>query len=63
MLTALVRKWQKRGDILAKGKHEAIAKVLLSFFPGFIVQSARLGVVDPETAAKGFEGLFSSSTK
>ena len=59
-LATVVRKWQKRGDIPAKGKPENIAKVLLSFFLGFIVQSALLGIVEPDTAVKGFEGLFSS---
>jgi hypothetical protein len=56
----VVRKWQKRGDIPAKGKPENIAKAMLSFFLGFIVQSAMIGGIDPDTAAKGIEGLFSS---
>jgi BetI-type transcriptional repressor, C-terminal len=59
-LTALVRKWQKRGDIPAKGKPENIAKALLSFFLGFVVQSAMIGGIDPDTAAKGIEGLISN---
>jgi AcrR family transcriptional regulator len=57
--TALVRKWQKRGDLLAKSQPEKVSKVLLSFFLGFIVQSALIGAIDPDTAVKGFEGLFS----
>jgi AcrR family transcriptional regulator len=57
--TVVVRKWQKRGDISPKAKPDKVAKVLLSFFLGFIVQSAMLGVIDPDSAVKGFEGLFS----
>ena len=57
--TVVIRKWQKRGDLSAKNRPENIAKVLLSFFLGFIVQSAMLGAVEPDAAVKGFEGLFS----
>jgi TetR/AcrR family transcriptional regulator, transcriptional repressor of aconitase len=53
-----IRKWQKRGDLAAKGNPENVAKVLLSFFLGFIVQSAMLGAIEPDVAVKGFEGLF-----
>jgi TetR/AcrR family transcriptional regulator, transcriptional repressor of aconitase len=53
-----IRKWQKRGDIATKGNPENVAKVLLSFFLGFIVQSAMLGAIAPDVAVKGFEGLF-----
>jgi TetR/AcrR family transcriptional regulator, transcriptional repressor of aconitase len=56
--TVVIRKWQKRGDLPAKGRPEDISKVLLSFFLGFIVQSALIGAVAPATAVKGFEGLF-----
>lgn len=59
-LTAIVRKWQERGDIPARAKPVDIAKVLLSFFLGFIVQSAMIGGIDPDSAAKGIEGLISS---
>ena len=59
-LTAIVQKWQERGDIPARAKPADIAKVLLSFFLGFIVQSAMIGGIDPETVAKGFEGIISS---
>jgi len=58
-LTAIVQKWQERGDIPARAKPADIAKVLLSFFLGFIVQSAMIGGIDPDTAAKGIEGLIS----
>jgi len=59
-LTAVVRKWQERGDISAEAKPGNIARVMLSFFLGYIVQSAMIGGIDPETAAKGFEGIISS---
>jgi AcrR family transcriptional regulator len=59
-LTAIVHKWQKRGDIRPEAKPANVAKVMLSFFLGYIVQSAMIGDIDPETAAKGFEGITSS---
>jgi hypothetical protein len=59
-LTTVVRKWQKRGDIPAQAKPADVAKVILSLFLGFIVQSAMIGGIDPDTAAKGFEGIISS---
>jgi AcrR family transcriptional regulator len=59
-LTAVVRKWQKRGDIAPGGKPTSIGRAMLSFFLGFIVQSAMLGQIDPDTAAKGIEGLISN---
>jgi TetR/AcrR family transcriptional regulator, transcriptional repressor of aconitase len=59
-LTAIVHKWQKRGDIRPDTKPANVAKVMLSFFLGYIVQAAMIGDIDPETAAKGFEGITSS---
>jgi TetR/AcrR family transcriptional regulator, transcriptional repressor of aconitase len=59
-LTAIVQKWQERGDIPAYAKPLEVAKVMLSFFLGFIVQSAMIGGIDPDTAAKGIESLISS---
>jgi TetR/AcrR family transcriptional regulator, transcriptional repressor of aconitase len=61
-LTAIVSKWQKRGDIPAKGKPANAAKVMLSLFLGFIVQSAMIGGIDPDTTAKGIESLISSQS-
>ncbi|MGA7925866.1 MAG: hypothetical protein WCA20_07705 [Candidatus Sulfotelmatobacter sp.] len=46
------------GAIPAHGKPANIAKVMLSFFLGYIVQSAIIGEIDPDTAAKGIEGLI-----
>ena len=59
-LTAIVHKWQKRGDIRPEAKPANVAKAMLSFFLGYIVQSAMIGDLDPETAARGFEGITSS---
>jgi AcrR family transcriptional regulator len=59
-LTAVVRKWQERGDVTPEANPESIATVMLSFFLGYIVQSAMIGGIDPETAARGFEGILSS---
>jgi hypothetical protein len=44
----------------AQAKPVDVAKMILSLFLGFIVQSAEIGGIDPETAAKGFEGIVSS---
>jgi TetR/AcrR family transcriptional regulator, transcriptional repressor of aconitase len=57
-LTAVVRKWQERGDIPAEAKPGNVARVMLSFFLGFIVQSAMIGGIDPDSVSKGFESLI-----
>ena|ERR1700722_4668140 len=59
-LIAIVHKWQKRGDIRPEAKPANVAKAMLSFFLGYIVQSAMIGDIDPETAARGFDGITSS---
>jgi hypothetical protein len=58
-LAAIVHKWQKRGDIRPEAKPANVAKVVLSFSLGFIVQSAMIGGIDPDIAAKGFEDIIS----
>jgi hypothetical protein len=50
-----VRKWRKRGDIPAEAKPANVAKVMLAFFLGVIVQSAMIGGIDPGAVSKGFE--------
>ena len=57
-LTQVVKQWQKRGQLKPKGKPDDLAKVVLSLFLGFIVQSALLGEVDPKTIRRGMEGLL-----
>jgi hypothetical protein len=42
-LIPIVRKWQRCGDIPKEGKAINIAKAMLAFFLGFIVQSAMIG--------------------
>ncbi|WP_047491451.1 TetR/AcrR family transcriptional regulator [Terriglobus sp. TAA 43] len=61
-LTHIVRIWQKEGHLSKKGKPDEVGKVLLSFFLGFIVQSALLGRMEPETAAQGIAGLIGVAT-
>ncbi len=56
-LTRIVRQWQKRRCLSNAGKPEDIGKALLSFFLGFIVQSALLGEINPKTAGRGIAGL------
>jgi hypothetical protein len=50
-LTAIALNRQKRGDIPAYGK-PATSPKRFSRFLGFIVQSAFIGEIDPDTAAK-----------
>jgi len=57
-LTKLVGKWQKRGELQSSSDPKDVAKALLSFFHGFIVQSALLGEIDPETVTRGMKGLL-----
>lgn len=57
-LTRVVQQWQKRGQLKSQGKPEDLAKALLSFFLGFIAQSALLGELDPKTISRGMEGLL-----
>jgi AcrR family transcriptional regulator len=61
-LTAIVRQWQKRGELTQQGKPTDVGKAMLSLFLGFIVQSALLDELDPDTAARGFAGLIASSS-
>ena len=49
-------------DLPADGDPESVSKVLFSFFLGFIVQSAMIGGIEAEIAAKGIEGLIWSHT-
>ena len=60
-LTAVVRQWQQRKHVRAEADAEAIAKALLSFFLGSIVQEALLGDADPATLTRGIEGLLGTS--
>jgi hypothetical protein len=53
-----VIKWQERGSIPAHGRPATSAK-RFSRFLGFVVQSAIIGEIDPDTAAKRIEGLNS----
>jgi hypothetical protein len=57
-LAQVVRQWQKRRDSNFRGDPEDLAKVLMSFFLGFIVQSALVGGVDPKTMTRGMEGFL-----
>lgn len=57
-LTRIVRQWQIHDQLQSRGKPEDLAKALLSFFLGFIVQSAMLGELDSKTVSRGMEGLL-----
>jgi TetR/AcrR family transcriptional regulator, transcriptional repressor of aconitase len=58
-LVRAVNIWQKQGHLAKAAQPEVIGKALLSFFLGFIVQSALLGKIKPEEAAAGIAGLIS----
>jgi TetR/AcrR family transcriptional regulator, transcriptional repressor of aconitase len=57
-LKEVVRQWQKRGQLKSQGKPDDLAKALLSFFLGFIVQSALVGELDSKTISRGMKGLM-----
>ncbi len=59
-LNLVVRQWQKRGCLSKAGKPEDIGKALLSLFLGFIVQSALLGEINPQTVSRGLAGLIAN---
>ena len=60
-LTEVVRQWQRCKYVRSEADAEAIAKALLSFFLGSIVQEALLGGADPATLTRGIEGLLGAS--
>ncbi len=61
-LAQVIRQWQQRKGSNFRGEPEDLAKVLLSIFLGFIVQSALLGGVDPGTISRGMEGFLGTAT-
>lgn len=60
-LTGVVRQWQQRRYVQPDDDPDAVAKALLSFFLGSIVQEALLGGADPETLTRGMAGLMNGS--
>jgi AcrR family transcriptional regulator len=60
-LAQVIRQWRREGSNF-RGEPDDLAKVLLSFFLGFIVQSALLGGVDPETITRGMKGFLGEAT-
>ena len=62
-LTQVVARWQKSGELASTGNPKDVAKVLLSFFQGFIAQSALLGELDAGTITRGMAGLIGTRTK
>jgi TetR/AcrR family transcriptional regulator, transcriptional repressor of aconitase len=62
-LAAVASQWQQRGELPMEGKATDIAKTMLSLFLGFIVQSALLGEIDPDTAARGISGLIGGKAR
>jgi hypothetical protein len=57
-LAQIVVQWQKSKYLKSRAKPEDLAKALLSFFYGFIVQSALLGELHPNTVVRGMEGIL-----
>ena len=56
-LTAVARQWQKRGELPIAGKPRDIAKLCFRSSLSFIAQSALVGGIDTETAARAIAGL------
>jgi TetR/AcrR family transcriptional regulator, transcriptional repressor of aconitase len=63
VLIRAVHKWQKQGHLSKAGQPVEVGKALLSFFLGYIVQSALLGRIEPEVAAAGIAGLMGNSRR
>ena len=61
-LTDVVRQWQKREHARPEADPGEIARALLSFFLGSIVQEALLGGADPEKLTRGLGGLLGGNT-
>lgn len=57
----MVARWQESGELERSSDPKEVAKALLSFFYGFIVQSALLGEFDPKAITRGMKGLIASS--
>jgi AcrR family transcriptional regulator len=62
-LINVVQQWQRRKYVRSDAAAEDIAKALLSFFLGSIVQEALLGDADPATLTNGIEGLLEMSVR
>ncbi len=60
-LADVVRQWQQHRLCEPSADPEAVAKALLSFFLGSIVQEALLGGADPETLTRGMAGLLAGA--
>lgn len=60
-LAGIVRTWQEEGHLSKRCGPDDVGKALLSFFLGFIVQSALLGEIEPDTAARGISGLLANN--
>lgn len=61
-LADVVRKWQQCRHVDVSADPEAVAKALLAFFLGSIVQEALLGNASAETLTRGIDGLLRSGT-
>jgi TetR/AcrR family transcriptional regulator, transcriptional repressor of aconitase len=57
-LTQLVTRWQKSGELESSSDPKDVGKALLSFFNGFVVQSALLGELNPNAITRGMKGLL-----
>jgi TetR/AcrR family transcriptional regulator, transcriptional repressor of aconitase len=60
-LTRVVVHWQKIGELESSSDPNDVGKTLLSFFLGFVVQSALLGELSPDTITRGMKGLLGRS--
>jgi AcrR family transcriptional regulator len=57
LMADLVERYQRQGEI-GPGDPNEIGKVLLAFWPGFMIQYAILGDVDAESFASGLRSLL-----
>jgi hypothetical protein len=57
LATQLVRNYQRRGEISPRVPAERVAPILLGVLPGFMLQQALFGDVDPAMAGEAIRAL------
>lgn len=62
LATQLVRNYQRRGEISPRVPAERVAPILLGVLPGFMLQQALFGDVDPAMAGEAIRALVAGHT-
>jgi AcrR family transcriptional regulator len=62
-IAALVREYQRRGEVSPDVPAAQVARAMLGFLPGFIIQRAILGDIDAATYAGGVRALLGAGVR